>query len=76
MSKHVNGKNYFNQDSFRQMCELLDQGEEMTFSIDCIGHTRDMMETRDYIRHLKERYGDRLVIGQDDWGFNVYSLKK
>ena len=62
MSELVNGKNYFNEESFAEMCERLENGETIGIYIDCIGHTRDRIETAAYVRALKEKYGDKLIV--------------
>lgn len=71
----VNGRNYFNEKSLKEMCERLENGETISIYIDCIGHTRTQSETAAYVRALKERYGDRLQ-ADDKTAFNtLYSLK-
>lgn len=60
--KLINGKNYFNEESFNEMCEVLETGESIEIYIDCIGHTRTANETAAYERALKKKYGHNLTI--------------
>ena len=71
----VNGKNYFNEKSFAEMCERLENGETIGIYIDCIGHTRAQNETAAYVRALKERYGDKLQADSKAAFTTLYSLK-
>lgn len=70
--KYVSGKNYFNEGSFNEMCEVLEQGEEITVSIDCIGHTRNNMEQEAYKKELVKKYGEQLEVKYND-GYCSYS---
>lgn len=71
----VNGKNYFNEKSLNEMIERLESGETIAIYIDCIGHTRTQNETANYVRALKERYGDKLQADDKTAFTTLYSLK-
>ena len=60
-AKLINGKNYFNEESFKEMCKALEAGETIEVYIDCIGHTRNNMEQEQYKKHLEKKYGGLLV---------------
>jgi hypothetical protein len=60
--KTINGKNYFNEKSLKEMVEQLENGETIGIYIDCIGHTRSEYETSVYIEELQNHFGDRLII--------------
>lgn len=75
MSKLVNGKNYFNEESLKEMCERLEKGEEIGIYIDCIGHTRTAIETAEYVAALKEKYNDRLLIDKESNWYTTYKLQ-
>lgn len=75
MSELVNGKNYFNEESLKEMCTRLEAGETIGIYIDCIGHTRDAMETANYVRALKQKYGEKLIISTDTNWYTEYKLK-
>lgn len=66
MSKLVNGQNYFNEGSLNEMIELLEKGETIRIYIDCIGHTRTAIETSNYVNALEKRFGDRLLVSNND----------
>ena len=68
----VDGSNYFNNQDFNKMVELLEQGNEIEVMISCIGHTRNNMEQEEYKKHLEERFGDKLIITNQS-GYNSYS---
>ena len=53
----INGKNFFNQESFSQMCEALENGQVIEVYIDCIGHTRNNYEQEMYRKQLQVKYG-------------------
>ena len=72
ISVMVNGKNYFNQESFTKICESLEQGMEVQVYIDCIGHTRNNYEQEQYKRELMKKYGDNLIIELNE-GYCSYS---
>ena len=74
MSKLVNGKNYFNEESLKEMCERLERGETIGIYIDCIGHTRTHNETASYVRALREKYGNRLNIDTTSNWYTEYKL--
>lgn len=67
MSKFVSGKNYFNEESLAMMIEELENGEEIEIGIDCIGHTRHHMESAAYVRALKKKYGDKIIIDDEHY---------
>ena len=48
MAKLMNGRNYFNEENFNEMCDELERGEVIEIYIDCIGHTRAANETAAY----------------------------
>lgn len=75
MMKTINGSNYFNQKSLDQMIQALEQGEVINIYIDCIGHTRAEIEEWHYKTALQNKYGDKLIIGRDDWRFPTYKLE-
>ena len=56
----INGKNYFNQDSFTEMCKELEAGYPIEVYIDCIGHTRNNYEQENYRKALQQKYGERI----------------
>ena len=58
----VNGKNYFNEESFNKICELLEHGKWVEVFIDCIGHTRNNNEQEKYKQDLMKKYGDSLEV--------------
>lgn len=65
-SIYVSGSNYFNQEDLNNMIDLLDKGNSIEVGIDCIGHTRNNMEQEAYKKALKEHYGNKLEIKQND----------
>ena len=75
MSKLVNGKNYFNEESLKEMCERLETGETIGIYIDCIGHARNQMETAAYVRALKDKYGDKLIVDTESNWYTEYKLR-
>ena len=75
MSKLVNGKNYFNEESLNKMCEKLEKGETIGIYIDCIGHTRNQMETAAYVRALQDKYVDNLIIDTESNWYTEYKLR-
>lgn len=74
MSKLVNGSNYYNEESLQEMCKLLEAGEEIEIYIDCIGHSRTEWETRNYVKALEQKYGNRLI--ETDKHYPKYKLKE
>lgn len=58
----VNGKNYFNQKSFTEICKKLEQGERVEVYIDCIGHTRNNYEQEQYKKALEKQFGELLEV--------------
>lgn len=62
MAKFMNGRNYFNEENFKEMCEALESGETIHVYIDCIGHTRNNYEQEQYKKHFEEKYGDKLKV--------------
>ncbi len=60
MKTLIDGKNYFNENSFNEMCEALERKETIEVYIDCIGHNRNNMEQEAYREELKNKYGERL----------------
>lgn len=75
MAKSINGKNYYNEESFNQMVEALEAGEVISIYIDCIGHTRAEIEEWHYKTALQNKYGDRLIRGMDKYGSATYKLE-
>lgn len=71
-TKFISGKNYFNNDSLKEMIKELDCGNEIEVYISCIGHTRNNMTQEDYKKALKQHYGDKLEITYQG-GCNCYS---
>ena len=75
----MNGKNYFNETSFNEMCEELEKGSTISISIDCIGHTRTFYETAHYVEELIMKYGDTFEVLETDvtnYWCTVYRLKR
>lgn len=76
--KHISGSNYFNQNDFEKMCEVLENGEHIEVGISCIGHTRNNMEQERYRVALEEKYGSKLEVkcseGVCSYSYN-YKLK-
>ena len=56
----INGRNYFNQKSFTEMCEVLEAGNVLEVYIDCIGHTRNNYEQENYRKALQQKYLENL----------------
>ena len=75
MMKTINGKNYYNEESFNQMVEALEAGEEISIYIDCIGHTRAEVEEWHYKTALQKKYGDMLIISNNKYGEATYKLE-
>lgn len=72
----VNGSNDYNDSSFNEMCEKLENGETISVYIDCIGHTRNNMVQEEYREKLVEKYGERLtVINSEGWISYHYEYK-
>ena len=74
MSKLVNGKNYFNDESFNEMVNRLENGETIGIYIDCIGHTRDAIETAHYVEELQKKFGEKLIIDTKSNWYTEYKL--
>ena len=77
-TKLINGHNYFNEVSFKNACEALEQGRTIEMYIDVIGHTRNNMVQEEYEEAFVEKYGDNLHIEKEQGGFSysyAYSLK-
>ena len=73
----ISGKNYFNEDSFKEVCYKLEKGDKVGVYIDCIGHTRAAMEGSIYTDKIREKYGDRLEEFETDFLDTPYfKLKK
>lgn len=62
MGKTMNGRNYFNEQNFNEMCEALERGEQFSVYIDCIGHTRNNMEQEAYREAFEKKYGPKLEV--------------
>lgn len=60
--KFVDGKNYFNEASFNEICEALDKGKTVQVGIDCIGHTRNNNEQEAYREALENKYQSNLWV--------------
>jgi len=58
----INCKNYFNKDSFNEVCKVLENGDCVSVYIDCIGHTRNNYEQETYKEELVKKYGDKLIV--------------
>ena len=74
----VNCKNYFNDESFDEICKLLEAGEEVEVYIDCIGHTRNNYEQNNYRVALVQKYGRRIDVILNESGHSVsykYKMK-
>lgn len=75
----VNGRNYFNQNSFTEMCEVLEKGQVLEVYIDCIGHSRNNYEQENYRKSLQQKYKDQLEyeVLQGNWSYSyIYRLKE
>lgn len=74
----VDGKNYFNEESFDDACSFLEDGLKVHLCIDCIGHTRNNAEQENYRRAFVEKYGRKVNIevleGAHSYSYK-YSLK-
>lgn len=76
--KVIDGKNYFNEQSFNEICEALEKAGTVKVYIDSIGHTRNNNEQEAYKEALIEKYADRLKIDKIDGGYSysyVYALR-
>lgn len=62
MAKTMNGRNYFNEENFNEMCEALESGEHISVYIDCIGFTRNNMEQDAYRKAFEKKYGQKLRV--------------
>ena len=75
----VNGKNYFNEESFNDACLFLEDGLKVYITIDCIEHTRNNMEQENYRKALINKYGRKLdfelIKGTFSYSYK-YSLKE
>lgn len=60
MSVFIDSKNYFNEQSFNEICEALEHGKTTLVGIDSIGYTRNNNEQEAYKEALLEKYGDKL----------------
>lgn len=72
--KTINGNNYFNEEGLKRMIDALEQGEEITIYIDCIGFTRAEIAEWHYKQALREKYGDKLIEGKDKFGSATFQL--
>ena len=72
--KTINGKNYFNKESLKEMIKELEKGNEIIIYISCMGHTRAIMEEYSYRRALEDIFKDDLELG-NYLMFNTYYLK-
>ena len=70
----VDGRNYFNEESFNDACLFLEDGSKVHISIDCIGHTRNNAEQENYRRAFVEKYGRKVNIEVIE-GVYSYSYK-
>ena len=74
----VSGKNYFNEESFKEMCLFLEQGLKVQVSISCIGHGRNNAEQENYRRAFVKKYGRKVNIEVIEGAYSYsykYSLK-
>lgn len=62
----VNGRNYFNDNSFAEVCKELDAGRRVAVYIDCIGFARASMEGARYRDAVVEKYGENVEVFQFD----------
>lgn len=73
----MNGMNYFNQESFEQLCEMIESGKHVKVYIDCIGFSRAHYEGLHYRDAVEEKYGDKVKITKhesnyyDEWSFKL-----
>lgn len=76
-SKLVNCRNYFNEESFTELCNLLESGLTVSIYIDCIGYTRSHYESLRYHKALFDKYGDNLAeITNSGYRDFTYRLKR
>ena len=64
--RFINCTNSYNEKSFNEVCEALEQGETVRVGIDCIGHTRNNIEQENYKEHLEKKYGDKLKVNCEE----------
>lgn len=77
--KFINGKNYFNKESLKEMIKELDAGNQVEPYISCIGHSRNNMTQEEYKKALEEYYGDKLEVTYVGGGYSYeyrYKLKE
>ncbi len=75
-AKLINCGNYFNEKSFKVVCEALENGEVVNVYIDCIGHTLNNYEQENYKKALVDKYGDKLIIDENKGAFSFsYNYK-
>ena len=72
----VNVGNYFIQEKYENLKQVLEGGKLVEIYVDCIGHTRAYMVEREYAENLRKEYGERLVINgcPGEYG-TTYKLK-
>jgi hypothetical protein len=74
----LNCGNYYNENSFNELCDLLEQGKAVNVYIDCIGHNRNNNEQEAYKESLVDKYGDMLTVEINKGAFSysyIYSLQ-
>lgn len=69
--EYVSGSNYFNEKDFLNACSKLEEGKAIKIGIDCIGFTRADIEGNQYYKHLKAKYGDKLIV-RCEWANEYY----
>lgn len=76
--KTINCGNYFNEKAFNQVCNALEEKQEVKVYIDCMGHTRNNYEQETYKEELEKKYADSLKTTLIDGGYSYsysYYLK-
>ena len=81
--KWINCGNDFYQEHFDEVCEALEQGENVRVYIDCISHARNNAAQEEYKEALLDKYGPgRLTIGTHEgaysysYDYTLYPLTK
>lgn len=72
--KLLNGQNYFNEKSFEEACQLLEENMIIEIYIDCIGNSRNDSEQENYRDALVKKYGDRIQVKKLERG-NSFAYK-
>ena len=72
----VNVGNYFIQEKYENLKQVLEGGKLVEIYVDCIGHTRAVWVEQEYAENLRKEYGERLVINGCPGAYGTtYKLK-